>query len=191
VKEALMDSTTLIVILAVVVVLVIVAAVAMQRSRTEALRQKFGPEYEQAVAASGDRRHAESELAARQKRVAALNIRPLAAEEAERYARAWQAAQTRFVDEPNQAIVDADRLVTDVMQARGYPVGDFEQRAADLSVEHANVVTHYRAAREIAQANETGRSSTEMLRQGMIHYRALFTDLLAAPREPEQKELTK
>jgi hypothetical protein len=191
-KETLMDSTTLIVILAVIALLVIgAAAVAMQRSRSEALRRKFGPEYEQAVAATGDRRQAESELAARQKRVAALNIRPLAADETERYARAWQAAQTRFVDEPNQAIVDADRLVTEVMQARGYPVGDFEQRAADLSVEHANVLTHYRAAREIAQANATGQANTELLRQGILHYRALFADLLAAQREPERKELTK
>lgn len=187
-------ETNVVLVLVVVVILVLLLvvvglALVRQRRQSDALRQQFGPEYEQAVAQTGDRRKAESELAARQKRVASLNIQPLAEPERERYAAAWRAAQTRFVDEPAQAILEADRLVTTVMEARGYPLGDFEQRAADLSVDHGNVVTNYRAAREIAQANEAGQASTENLRQGMIHYRALFEDLLADAREPKRKEL--
>jgi hypothetical protein len=196
-KEVGMDSIALVILLILAVVLVVIgAAFLLQRNRSEDLRRKFGPEYDQAVSQAGDRRKAESELASREKRVAAFNIRSLAPDERDRYATQWRAAQTRFVDEPRQAIVEADRLVMAVMEARGYPMGDFEQRAADLSVGHANVVTNYRAARQIARENEAGQASTEMLRQGMIHYRALFDDLLEVPpkaesRRAEQKELTK
>jgi hypothetical protein len=186
-----MDNIDLIAAVVVIglVVLGLLAWVGAQRRRSEALRRQFGPEYEQALAAAGSRRAAEDELAARRKRVAALDIQALPEPERQRYARAWRAAQTRFVDEPAPAVIEADRLVNEVMRARGYPMGDFEQRAADLSVDHGNVVTHYRAARELAETNSAGRASTEALRQAMIHYRALFEDLLADAREPDHKEL--
>lgn len=190
-----MDSNVVVLAVVVLAALILVgAALMMQRSRSDALRRKFGPEYDTAVSAAGDRRKAETELAAREKRVAAFNLHPLDPEERDRYAAQWQTAQTRFVDEPQQAIEEADRLVTAVMEARGYPMGDFEQRAADLSVDHATVVTNYRAAREIARENEAGRASTEQLRQGMIHYRALFDDLLRAPQAANgagRKELSR
>lgn len=190
------NSTVLLIIVAVVVVLVLVlvaAVSAVRRQRSAALRRQFGPEYDQAVADLGDQRTAERELAERQKRVEGLQIMPLSAEAQRRFAAAWQTAQTHFVDEPAEAIDEADALVTQVMEARGYPLSDFEQRTADLSVDHAGVVTHYRAARQIAQANKAGQASTELLRQGMIHYRALFDDLLGQPsasEQPEQKELS-
>jgi hypothetical protein len=107
-----------------------------------------------------------------------LDIRALTSEERERFAQAWQATQARFVDEPAAAITEADQLVAEAMRARGYPVGDFEQRTADISVDHPNVVSNYRAARAIAAANERGEANTEDLRQAMVHYRALFEDLL-------------
>jgi hypothetical protein len=126
----------------------------------------------------GDKRRAEEELAARQKRVETFHIRSLTAEERSRFSEAWHAVQARFVDDPSGAIVDADQLVKQVMETRGYPMGDFEQRAANISVDHPAVVTNYRAAREIAMENRNGNVNTEKLRQAMVHYRALFEDLL-------------
>src|SRR5206468_11604706 len=120
----------------------------------------------------------EAELAAREKRVRKLEIRGLEPGEQSRFAEAWQKTQARFVDEPSQAVRDADGLVKEVMQARGYPVGDFDQRAADVSVDHPNVVTHYRAAHDIVSRNNQGQATTEDLRQAMIHYRSLFEELL-------------
>jgi hypothetical protein len=186
-----MDPIVILVILGAIVLVLVIAGLALQRQRSDALRRRFGPVYDETVTAVGDRREAEKELAAREKRVAALDIRPLPAEERQQFAQAWQDVQTRFVDEPRKAVVDADQLVTAVMRARGYPLGNFEQRTADLSVEHSNVIAHYPAAREIARSNEAGQASTEMLRQGMIHYRALFDDLLAVPTESERKELAR
>jgi len=119
-------------------------------------------------------------LIERQTRVERLHIRPLSPEDTERFAQAWRDVQARFVDDPRGAIVDADRLVAEVMRARGYPVGDFEQRVADISVDHPNVVMNYRAARDIVQDHGRGRASTEDLRQAMVHFRALFADLLGA-----------
>ncbi len=186
-----MEWPWILTIIAAVVLLVVLAAMlAARRRRSEALRQKFGPEYDQAVAEAGNTARAEAELAARQKRVQAFDIHPLADEERQRFGQAWLGAQTRFVDEPRQAIIDAEQLVVAALQARGYPMSDFDQLAADLSVEHSQVVAHYRAAREIAKANEAGHASTEQLRQGLIHYRALFDDLLGAETAPEPKELT-
>jgi hypothetical protein len=169
-------------LVAVVVVLALLAV--SRRRRSEELREHFGPEYERAVDQYGDKQKAEAELAAREKRVRSLDIRPLAPDERDRFAAAWQRAQARFVDEPSKAIADADRLVKEVMQARGYPVGDFEQRAADISVDHPDVVTNYRAAREIADRNDGGKATTEDLRQAMVHYRSLFEELLETA-EPE------
>lgn len=183
-----MDTSVMIVLAIVVVVVVaIVAWLVMQRRRSEELRDHFGPEYKRAINDLGDTRRAEAELEARQKRVDQLNIRSLAPEERERFAEAWRSTQARFVDEPAAAITEADRLVTQVMQERGYPVGSFEQRAADISVDHPNVVSNYRAAREIALANERGEASTEDLRKAMVHYRALFEDLLEAQDLKQQE----
>jgi hypothetical protein len=188
-----MDTTVIVVLIiaaAVVAVVAIAAWVVMQKWRSNALRKRFGPEYDRVVDKKGDLRRAEAELAAREKRVEGYPLRPLAPEERQRFAEAWRATQARFVDEPSAAIREADRLVTEVMEARGYPVGRFEQQAADVSVDHPHVVSNYRAARAIAQANQDGRATTENLREAMVHYRALFEDLLESPTTTE-KELVR
>ena len=170
------------VVVAIVIVIVVAAVVGWwfydrQRKR-EALRRQFGPEYDRAVAAYGDRAPAEHALEARAERVAALNIQPLRPEDSARYGEQWRAVQTRFVDDPERAIGEADQLCGEVMQARGYPMGDFEQRAADISVDHPGVVEHYRAAHSVAVRASRGDASTEELRQAMVHYRTLFDDLI-------------
>lgn len=150
----------------------------MEKRRRLHLRQRFGPEYDRAVHDAGSERRAEAALDARTRRVARLQIRPLSEPDAMRFAEAWRGLQTRFVDEPPAAIAEADRLVGEVMAARGYPLGDFDQRAADISVDHPRVVANYRAARDIARRQGRGEATTEDLRQAIIHYRALFEDLL-------------
>jgi len=150
----------------------------LQRRRSAALRERFGPEYQHAVDQFGDERKAETELAAREKRVRSLNIRALSPQEQARFADAWKGAQARFVDAPSRAASEADILVKELMQVRGYPVGDFEQRAADISVDHPDVVSNYRAAREIAVRNNAGKATTEDIRQAMVFYRSLFEELL-------------
>ena len=185
-----MDNTLVWVLLVVALVAVAVAAwMFMQKRKTEQLREDFGPEYGRAVEEHGDQRQAESALEARRERVEQLHIRPLSPSDREGFAESWRAAQARFVDDPAAAISEADRLVGEVMQARGYPVGDFEQRAADVSVDHPRVVEHYRAAHTIAMRNEDGHADTEDLRQAMVHYRALFEDLLET-RGAERTERT-
>lgn len=180
-------------IIAIAVVAGIIWALA-QKQRRQRLQKRFGPEYEHAVRKYGSVTRAESELQERQDRVRGLEIEPLPPAEAERFAAQWRRTQARFVDEPREAIADADRLVREVMEARGYPVGDFEQRVADVSVDHAGVVHHYRAAHRIAAANADGAVETEDLRQAMKHYRALFEDLLevrdedARYDEPRRRE---
>jgi hypothetical protein len=167
------------IVLAVVVVVAAVGIWIMVRNeRRKQLRDRFGPEYDHAVRKYGNVTRAESDLAARQERVSRFEIKPLRAAEAERFAAAWRRTQSRFVDEPRQSIAEADRLVQEVMEVRGYPVGDFEQRVADVSVDHPVVVEHYRAAHRIALANADSQAGTEDLRQAMVHYRALFEDLL-------------
>jgi len=164
-----------------VLILVVIAVgilILLGRRRSAALRQRFGSEYRRAVGEFGDERKAEAELAAREERVDNLNIRALTPEEESRFADSWKKAQARFVDEPSQATADADILVKKLMQTRGYPVGDFEQRAADISVDHPEVVSKYRAAREIAQRNNAGKATTEDIRQAMVNYRVLFEELL-------------
>lgn len=173
-----MNTTTLLLLVLIVVVIAVGVLILLGRRRSAALRQKFGSEYRRAVGEFGDERKAEAELAAREKRVRSLNIRALTPEEWERFAEAWKKAQARFVDEPSQAAADADILVKEVMQTRGYPVGDFEQRAADISVDHSEVVSNYRAARGIALRNNAGKATTEDIRQAMVHYRSLFEELL-------------
>ncbi|MGD9893883.1 MAG: hypothetical protein AB7R89_13985 [Dehalococcoidia bacterium] len=175
-------------VLVAIAVLAILVAVwlFLQKRRTEHLQQGFGPEYERTVHETGGRRAAESELHEREKRVEKLHIRPLSAEERSRFSAQWEQTQARFVDDPDATIDEADRLVGAVMQARGYPVGEFEQRAADISVDHPGVVSHYRAAHRIALGHERGESSTEDLRQGIVHYRALFDELLQEDRVEEE-----
>jgi FtsZ-interacting cell division protein ZipA len=171
---------------AMVIILAIVAVVAigvaawmyMQKNKTQALRTKFGPEYDKAVDIHKDRSHAESELEKRAKRVAEFHIRPLREDERARYAEDWRVEQSLFVDDPRAAVKHADILVQDVMKHRGYPVSDFEQNAADLSVDHPRVVENYRIAHDIAIRDAQGQSSTEDLRKAMISYRSLFDELL-------------
>ncbi len=177
-------DTSLAVIAVIVAVLVVLGIVwftteQRRRRRSDELQAQFGPEYQRTVSAQGTRRDAEKELAARQERVEQLHIRELSAEQSGRYARQWRDVQAQFVDDPEQAIAEADRLVTEVMQARGYPMVEFEQRAADVSVDHPHVVEHYRAAHDIAGRSARAQADTEDLRQAMVHYRALFDDLIA------------
>jgi hypothetical protein len=174
-----MDQTQTLIIAAVIVVLLaIVGWIVWQRKRSEALQSRYGPEYERTVKETGDRRRAEAELLKRQERVEHLEIRPLPPEEGARYGERWRSVQARFVDDPKGAVTEADGLVEEVMKARGYPVADFDQRAADLSVHHGGVVNNYRAARDIAARHRRGEASTEDLRQAMVYYRELFEDLL-------------
>jgi len=156
----------------------VVAWFVMQKQRSQRLREQFGPEYEQAVGEVGDRRRAESELMQRRERVERLKIVPLAREDADALGRRWQDVQARFVDDPTDAVREADALLKETMRKRGYPIENFEQRVADVSVDHPQVVSNYRDARAIAVKNESGRASTEDLRLAIVHYRALFADLL-------------
>jgi hypothetical protein len=160
------------------VVLVALLAVAfLMRRRTDRLRTRFGPEYERTVQSRG-RRGAEAELDSRLERREQLDIRPLSAAAREHYRESWTRVQAEFVDDPAEAIGGADQLVRSAMSERGYPMDDFEQRAADISVDHPQVVERYRSAHGIAQKNEDGEATTEDLRQAMKHYRALFDELL-------------
>ena len=167
-------------IVAILVIVVIVLAVLLMRSRrSQQLQDDFGPEYGRVVAERGDRRAAESELAERRDRRSQLEIRELEPAARDRYADRWAAAQREFVDQPPHAVGEADALVTEVMRDRGYPVSeDFEQRAADVSVDHPVVVEHYRAAHAISGRATQGEAGTEELRQAMVHFRALFDELL-------------
>jgi hypothetical protein len=174
-----MDTRVVVAIIAVIAVVLIVAAVIItQRRKSERLKQQFGPEYDRTVKLQGDSRHAEAVLAQREKRVEKLSIRPLPPVDRERYVEQWAVLQRRFVDDPSTAVAQADTLVTTVMNARGYPMGDFDQRAADISVHHPVVVQNYRAAHEIALRHSEGKSSTEDLRKAMVYYRSLFDELL-------------
>jgi len=177
------DPRWIIAVVIVVVVLALVAWMVVKNRRQERLRTQFGPEYPRAVRKYGSVARAESALEARRERVSRLDVRPLQLEEADRFAAAWRTTQARFVDDPTHAIAEADRLVQAVMDARGYPVADFEQRVEDISVDHPSVVEHYLAAHTIALGSGKGRVGTEELRQDMMHYRALFEDLLEVSDE--------
>jgi len=178
-------------IVAILAAVVIVGAAAwyigVRRRRTEDLRSRYGNEYSRTVSELGSQRRAEDELEKRQERVEALEIRPLLADQRSRFTQEWRSVQALFVDDPGGAITRADGLVEEVMKVRGYPVSDFEQRAADLSVHHAHVVENYRAAREIAERHRRGAASTEELRRAMVHYRELFQDLLEDREHPVER----
>jgi hypothetical protein len=169
---------------AVVLVLGVVFAATRTR-RTRKLREGFGPEYDRTVEATGGRSAAERELQERRERREELDIRELSPGARERYVDEWRTVQVRFVDDPGTSVGDADRLVQDVMRERGYPTDDFDQRAADVSVDHPHVVEHYRAAHAVWAANERGEATTEDLRQSLVHYRALFDELLGGRSSDE------
>jgi len=172
-----MNSTIIILILVVAVVGAAAILYFAQKQKTRNLQTKFGPEYDRLVEI-GNRSRAESELERREKRVQKFRIHPLSPDQITQFAEAWRAEQARFVDDPRGAVERADALVTQVMTARGYPMTEFEQRTADVSVAHPHVVEHYRAAHDIAQRAARGEISTEELRGALLHYRALFEDLL-------------
>ena len=177
-----MDPKILTVVIVIVAILVVAAVLlVMRRRKTEHLKQKFGSEYDRVVHQHGDPQRAETVLAEREKRVSRLKLRTLPATEQERYVQQWAFVQKQFVDDPRGAVNEADRLVTDVMNARGYPMSEFDQRADDISVHYPNTVGNYRAAHEIVLLHGKGQSSTEDLRKAMVHFRSLFDELLGAP----------
>jgi hypothetical protein len=177
----------IVIAIAAVIVLATIAWSAANTRRRKGLQEHFGGEYDRTVADAPSRREAESELTERQKRREELDVRPLEPQARDRYASEWQNTQARFVDDPEAAVGEADRLIQEVMRERGYPVDDFDQRSADLSVDHPDVISNYRAAHGISVANERGKASTEDLRTAMVHYRALFTELLETePAETAQ-----
>jgi hypothetical protein len=186
-------NTTIVIAVLVAVVVVLGALLYFQKYRSDQLRSRFGPEYDRAIKDRGNKSKAEAELLEREKRVKSLSIRPLEPEDRARFTRAWQNVQAEFVDDPQGAIGHADSLLADVMSARGYPVSDFEQMSADISVDHPNVVQHYRAGHDIALRHERGQTTTEDLRQAMIHYRSLFEELVtdAPAGEPKLKARSK
>lgn len=173
----------------IVLAIVLIALIALgvwlwQRQRTSrSLQEQFGPEYDRTVESEGGRRSAESELQERQRRLDELEIRELPTATRRRYQGSWQMTQARFVDSPAEAVAEADRLVTEVMAARGYPMEDFDQRAADISVDHPHLVENYRSAHEISRLSSRNEADTEELRRAMVHFRALFEELLASDED--------
>ncbi len=180
-----------VIVVAVVLVLIAGAMVWMyvrnRRHTTAGLRRKFGSEYDRAVLTHGSERKAESKLEDRAKRIEELKIRDLDPTERERFSKQWESLQSRFVDSPRGAVTEADDLVSSVMKTRGYPVSDFDQRAADISVDHPKVVENYRSAHEIALRLFKDQATTEDLRTAMIHYRSLFEELVQVPATGERK----
>jgi hypothetical protein len=190
----LMDTN--LIVLAAAAILIIAAFAVLgwlylrkRRSTTAGLRKKFGPEYERAVKVHGSERKAEAKLEDRAKRVDKLNLRDLDPMEHDRFSKRWDSVQTRFIDSPKGAVTEADDLVSSLMKTRGYPVSDFDQRAADISVDHPRVVENYRSAHEIALRVGKDEATTEELRTAMIHYRSLFEELVQAPVSVERKEV--
>ena len=181
------DTQTWMILAAVVVVaLIAVGAWFYRRKQSHTLQEHFGSEYDRTVTELGSRAKGESELKAREKRVERLELIPLAAPEALRFSETWQALQSRFVDNPKGVVVQAEQLVRELMEKRGYPMGDFERRAGDISVDHPDVVANYRAAQAIAVRDQKGTADTEELRKAVVHYRSLFDELLEV-REPRQE----
>jgi hypothetical protein len=189
-----MNEQLMFVIVVVVIAAVAVAAVTFfiaRTRRTAQLRERFGPEYERTVRDVGDVRRAEATLQARETRVKRLHVTPLTSDQVRQFSDEWLRVQARFVDEPAGAVLQADRLIGDIMAARGYPVGDFEQRVGDISVDYPNVVINYRAARAIAEEHARHPVSTEDMRQAMVHYRALYGELIesTAPTTGVEREV--
>ena len=188
-----MAVTPLEIALAVIVVLLAIGLIVMWlgRRRTDQLKSKYGPEYARVVEQEGSPRKAEEALRDREKRVSAFKITPLPPERRRDFVDSWRKVQAQFVDDPQGAVTHADVLLGQVMEERGYPVTDFDQRSADLSVDHPDVVQNYRAAHDIALRHARGEAGTEDLRQAMIHYRALFDDLVNEPAGDHDPRVTK
>jgi hypothetical protein len=167
-----------------VIVVVAIAVLMVLRQRSAKLRERFGPEYDRVVAEKGNRFKAEAELESVEKRVRSYPLTTLSAADRDRFQQSWRKVQATFVDDPARALTDADQLLGTVMVARGYPPSDFENRAAEISVDHATVVEHYRAGHEIALRQAQRQATTEDLRKGMIHYRALFEELMGEEQVP-------
>jgi len=185
-----LSTTQIAAIIAIIVVLAAGIAIALfvRKRRTQRLRTQFGgAEYTRAVNEGGSRKKAEAALDDRAERVERFHIRPLAPGDRTRFIASWARVQARFVDGPGGAVTEADQLLGDVMSTRGYPVSDFEQRVADLSVDHSLVLENYRAAHETALRQSQGQASTEDLRQAMIHYRTLFEELVGEPEAARAK----
>ena len=187
----LMDPTQL--MLAAAAILIVIVLIWLyarkRRNRTAGLRRKFGPEYDRAVKVHGSERSAEAKLEDREKRVEKLSIRDLDPMERERFTKQWESIQSRFIDSPKGAVTEADDLVSSLMKARGYPVSDFDQRAADISVDHPRVMENYRSAHEIALRVGKDEGTTEELRTAIIHYRFLFEELAQAPANAEKSKV--
>jgi len=181
------QALILVVVIAVIAVAAI-AFVAARKRRSAKLRERFGPEYDRVLQKEGDTRKAEGVLEFREKRREKFTLHPLSEADKSSFAVRWDEVQSRFVDDPRGAVTVADGLVTEVMQKRGYPIGEFDQRAADISVDHPVVVENYRAAHGIALRHSAGQASTEDLRQAMVHYRALFQELLDE-RQPQRESI--
>jgi len=187
----LLDPKIIALAAAVILIIAILVWLYVQKRRhaTAGLREKFGSEYDRAVREHGSERKAQAKLEDREKRVEKLSIRDLDPLERERFSKQWGSVQSRFVDSPNGAVTEADDLVSSLMKARGYPISDFDQRAADISVDHPRVVENYRSAHEIALRVGKNAATTEDLRTAMIHYRSLFDELVQAPASIERKEV--
>jgi len=178
-----MDTRAIIVLVIVIVAIAIAASfIIWRRRRSEHLRSHFGPEYDRTLKMQGNHTKAEAVLLEREQRVKKFSLRPLPPVDRERYASEWATVQRTFVDDPSTAVTQADRLVSTVMAARGYPMTDAEQRTADLSVTYPNLVQNYRSARELTQRHAAGQSSTEDLRKAMVYFRSLFDELLEVPK---------
>ena len=171
-----------------VILLALLTWQLLRQRRTRTLQERFGPEYDRTLETADDRREAEADLAARAKRRDELEIRPLTSAARERYLVQWERVQARFVDDPEGAVREGDMVVQSVMSERGYPMDDFEQRAADVSVDHPRVVENYRKGHRLTRQNALGDGTTEDLRQAMVHYRALFEDLLEVDQEAPRVE---
>jgi hypothetical protein len=186
-----MSSTQIAIIVIVVVVVLLLAVGVVFLSRRSALRTRFGPEYDRVLSEQDNRGAAERELRDRERRHADLELRPLDPSSRERYVAAWEEIQVHFIDAPDRAVGRAHALVTQLIAERGYPAGEFDQQVADLSVEYAGTLDQYRKAHDIHQANERGEATTEQLRQALVHYRALFADLLGTePVRPPSNSST-
>ncbi len=188
-----MNTTYVIVLTAAFLLLfgVVIGLAFFDRRRSKKLQQHFGPEYDRTVQQTGSQKAAEAELEQRRKYVETLDIRPLTQAERDRYLEDWTAVQSKFVDDPAMAIKDADRLIIEVMLVRNYPMANFEERAADISVNYPDLVSNYRTAHEIAQKNEQQTADTEELRRAMVHYRSLFNELLETEQPVAEMEKSK
>jgi hypothetical protein len=182
-----MSQTQLVAVVVAVIALATIVIFYLRTQRSKRLRERFGPEYNRAIETSGNAARGEARLAQLERRVEKFHIKPLEPAARERFVGSWRAMQGKFVDDPNHVVGEADQLVGDVLAARGYPVADFEQQAADLSVNHPLVIEHYRAGHEIAVRHRQGKASTEDLRQALIHYRKLFDELVGEPERAQTR----